>query len=108
MAEAILILAKSGMGKTTSLRNLEPEKTMVVQVKKKRLPFPHSNWKYWDKDKSAGSIFHVNTFEGMRAVLKKMEQVGKKIVVIDDLVYAISKKVMDDIDVKGFDYRLVA
>lgn len=103
MAEGILILAKSGSGKTTSLRNLPPEDVLVIQPRKKRLPFPHSGWKKWDKDSSTGSIFQINTFEGVRAVLKKMEEVGKKVVIIDDFVYIMAQRVMNDIDIKGFD-----
>jgi hypothetical protein len=103
MAEPILILAKSGTGKTTSLRNMNPEEVMVIQPRKKRLPFPHTNWKKWNKETSTGSIFQVNTFDGVRAVLAKMQEVGKKVVVIDDFVYIMAQRVMNDIDIKGFD-----
>ena len=103
MAEKILILAKSGSGKTTSLRNVNPDDAMVIQPVKKRLPFPHKNWKKWDKETNSGSIFQIDTFAGVSAVIKKMEQVGKKIVIVDDFVYLFSKRVMNDIDIKGFD-----
>ena len=103
MAEGILILAKSGSGKTTSLRNLPPEDVMVIQPRRKRLPFPSTNWKKWNKETASGSIFQVNHFDGIKAVLSKMEEVGKKVVVIDDFVYVLAQKVMDDIDIKGFD-----
>ena len=103
MAEAILVIAKSGSGKTTSLRNMNPDEVMIIQPRKKRLPFPHKNWKKWDKDTATGSLFQVNTFSGVQAVLNKMEEVGKKVVVIDDFVYLFSQKVMDDIDIKGYD-----
>ena len=102
MAEKILILAKSGSGKSTSIRNLDPEKTMVIQPKKKRLPFPHKNWKKWDKDSQSGSIFQINTFSGIKAVLTKMEEVGKKTIIIDDFVYILADRVMADVDITGF------
>lgn len=103
MAEGILVLAKSGSGKTTSLRNLNPDEVMVIQPRKKRLPFPHEHWKLWDKEKSSGSIFQTNTFDGVKAVLGKMNDVGKKVVIIDDFVYIMAQRVMNDIDIKGFD-----
>lgn len=103
MAEGIMILAKSGRGKTTSLRNFEPDDVMIVQCKKKRLPFPHKEWKKWDKDSSSGSIFNVNTFAEVNAVLQKMSEVGKKVVVIDDLVYLFANQVMAEVDNTSWD-----
>ena len=104
MAEKILIESKSGSGKTTSLRHLDPEKTMVIQVVKKRLPFPEAkNWKMWDKDSQTGSIFQTTSFEGVQAVIQKMEEVGKKIIVIDDFVYLFASRVMADVDTKGYE-----
>jgi hypothetical protein len=101
--EKILVLADSGKGKSSSLRNLNPDDVMVIQPIKKRLPFKHTNWKKWDKETNTGSIFQTDTFTGIKAVLSKMEQVGKKIVVIDDFVYFFSKRVMNDIDITGYD-----
>lgn len=103
MAEGILILAKSGSGKTTSLKDFNPDEVMVIQPRKKRLPFPHNNWKKWNKDTSKGSLFATNTFSGVKAVLTKMEKVGKKVVIIDDFVYIMAQKVMNDIDIKGYE-----
>ena len=103
IAEKILILAKSGSGKSTSIRNLDPETTMVIQPKKKRLPFPHKDWKKWDKDSATGSIFQINTFSGIKAVLTKMEEVGKKTIIIDDFVYVLADRVMADVETKGFE-----
>ena len=88
-------------GKTTALRNFEPDDVMVIQPVKKRLPFPHKKWKLWDKDLGTGSIFQIDTFSGIKAVLAKMNEVGKKVVVIDDFVYVIANRVMADVDVVG-------
>ncbi len=103
MAEKILILAKSGSGKSTSIRNLDPKDTMVIQPKKKRLPFPHKEWKKWDKESSTGSIFQINTFSGIKAVLSKMEEVGKKTIIIDDFVYVLADQVMAEVETKGYE-----
>ena len=39
MSTATLILGNSGTGKSTSLRNLDPAKTLLIQCIKKPLPF---------------------------------------------------------------------
>jgi len=101
--EKILVEAKSGSGKTTSLRNLDPEKTMVIQGYKKRLPFRHKGWKAWDKETQTGSIFYAPSFEIAQAAVIKMAEVGKEIIIIDDFVYMFANRVMDDAETKGFD-----
>lgn len=103
MAEGILVLAKSGSGKTASLENLNPDESLVIQPRKKRLPFPHKAWNKWDKDSQKGSIFQTNEFHVIKAVLQKMQEVGKKVVIIDDFVYIMAQRVMNDIDITGFD-----
>lgn len=102
MAERILILGRSNSGKTTSLRNLDPEKTLVIQAVKKRLPFPHKDWKLWDKASATGSIFITSDIDAMKVVLSKMSEVGKEVVVIDDANYALMNRVLDDRDITGF------
>lgn len=42
MAEIILYEGKSGCGKSTSLRNLDPAKTVIISPNGKSLPFPKS------------------------------------------------------------------
>jgi len=103
MAEKILILSSSGKGKTTSLRNFNPEEVMVIQPVKKRLPFPHKDWKKWDKETAKGSIFQTNTFAGLKAVLTKMQEVGKKVVIIDDFVYVMAQRVMEEVAIQGYE-----
>ena len=45
MARAIAIMGESGSGKTTSLRNLTPESTFIIDSDKKGL-----SWRGWKKD----------------------------------------------------------
>ncbi|MCF6330271.1 MAG: hypothetical protein L3I99_01830 [Sulfurimonas sp.] len=104
MAEKTLIMATSGSGKTTSLRNLNLDEVMVIQPINKRLPFPSGkDWKLWDKDSLTGSRFITRDLHKMKPFMKKMVDVGKKIIVIDDFVYCIAGQVMDQIDEVGFD-----
>lgn len=46
MGKIIIVLGPSGSGKSRSVKNLNPESTMVVNVLKKSLPFKGSESKY--------------------------------------------------------------
>ena len=46
MAELILYMAKSGSGKTSSLRNLPPKQTILITPNSKSLPFPGGDKNY--------------------------------------------------------------
>jgi len=102
IAEKVLLLSPSGLGKTTSFRNLDPEETMIIKCTKKRLPFDASKWKKWDPKAKTGSVFTTRDFNMIKALLVRMEEVGKKVIIIDDFVYAMAGRVMDDIDITGF------
>ena len=39
MANLIMILGESGTGKSTSIENLDPNETFIIQVVNKPLPF---------------------------------------------------------------------
>ena len=40
MAKLIFVVGKSGMGKSTSARNLNPDETVIINSDQKHLPFP--------------------------------------------------------------------
>lgn len=46
MAELLLYMAKSGSGKSSSLRNLPPDETILITPNTKSLPFPGGDVKY--------------------------------------------------------------
>jgi len=46
MANLVFIVGKSGMGKSTSARNLDPDKTVIINSDQKHLPFPKFSAKY--------------------------------------------------------------
>jgi adenylate kinase family enzyme len=88
MAEIILIMGKSGTGKTTSLRNFKKEELGVISVEKPRLPFktditPYST-KDYNKIKSALVNGKTNTL------------------VIDDSGYLITDEFMRKANEKGY------
>jgi len=46
MANIVMLLGKSGTGKTTSLRGLNPQETVICNVLNKRLPIKGANKLY--------------------------------------------------------------
>ena len=55
MAQLVFLVGKSGMGKSTSLRKLNPEETVIINTDQKALPFKQFGEKY-NEDK-AGCTF---------------------------------------------------
>ena len=97
-------------GKSSSLRNLDPDISVVVQVLDKRLPFPEGkNWKKWTKDEDGlGSGSRINLIN-IPTIIKFMDvavKSGKKIIIIDDLVYTMANKVMEEVDNKEWDRHI--
>lgn len=91
MANICMLLGKSGTGKSTSLKTLSPEETVVINVLKKRLPFKGSASIY-NEDKH--NLFCLDTYND---VISLMESIGKdaphiKNVVIDDMIYIMRKE----------------
>ena len=46
MANIVMLLGKSGTGKSTSIKTLNPKETIVINTLKKRLPFKGSAGMY--------------------------------------------------------------
>ncbi|MEN4917532.1 ATP-binding protein [Achromobacter spanius] len=80
MSIATLILGNSGSGKSTSLRNLDPAKTLLIQCLRKPLPFRAEGWKV-RKDKTGGNIFQSDDPASIEKAMRLSEH---EIVVIDD------------------------
>ena len=95
MAEKVLIMGESGTGKSTSMRNLNPDAVAVVNPVGKPLPFRGSK-----------RFATLNSVVESRSITKWMkEQVasGKKIIVVDDFQYILSVPYMNRIKENGWD-----
>jgi adenylate kinase family enzyme len=87
-ANAVLIVGESGSGKSTSIENLPPSETFIVNVSSKDLPFRSwkKNYKEFSKENPTGNLLNTDqtaTILGaMKHINDKMPQI--KYIVIED------------------------
>ena len=92
MSIACMILGQSGTGKTASLRNLDPEHTLLIQAVKKPLPFRSNGWAYFDKDKTpTGNVFVTDQAQ---TIIKLMKGTKRSVIVLDDFQYILANEFM--------------
>lgn len=92
MSIATLILGQSGTGKTTSLRNLDPAHTLLIQAVKKPLPFRSDGWGWFHKDnKPHGNIFVSDNAD---QIIKMMKGTRRDVIVLDDFQYILANEFM--------------
>ena len=100
MSIATLILGSSGSGKSTSLRNLDPAKTLLIQCIKKPLPFRASGWKTRITLQSEGNVIQTSD----PALIEKcLRQSKAEIVVIDDYQAVMVNELLSRSTEKGYD-----
>ena len=85
----VLLIGKSGSGKSASLRNFKKNEIAIANVLGKPLPFK--------TDLEAPKVDDYNV------ILKAIEKTDKKVIVIDDANYLITNEFMNKSSVKGFD-----
>lgn len=105
MAKVIGVIGESGAGKTTSLRNLDPQTTFYIDCDKKGL-----NWKGWRKQYSAEgnppNYFQTDNPSTVQNLLKKInEQENMRkfnTVVIDTINGIMVAEEMRNVKVQGY------
>lgn len=100
MSIATLVLGASGTGKSTSLRNLDPAKTLLIQCIKKPLPFRAAGWKTRLCLKSEGNV--IQTSDPV-VIEKCLRQSKAEIVIIDDYQAVMVNELMDKSSLKGYE-----
>lgn len=96
MSIATMVLGQSGTGKSTSLRNMSPAQTLLIQVIPKPLPFRTKEWRLV---KDGGNIIVANTSDTICAAMRKTT---RPIIVIDDLQYLLATEFMDRAHETGY------
>ena len=58
MAQSVLIIADSGTGKSTAIRDLNPDETFIINIANKPLPFKgwKSSYKVANKENPKGNL----------------------------------------------------
>lgn len=85
----ILIIGKSGSGKSTSLRNFTKDEVAVINVLGKPLPFK--------------SDIKAPKIDDYTNILNQIQLTKKKTIVIDDANYLITNDFMENASIKGYD-----
>lgn len=106
MAIPVLIMGRSGSGKTYSLKNFKPDEVGIVSVEKGRLPF-RSQLKVvripaYEKSENVTSMAQANTakYAWLMGVIQKSKT---KAIVIDDSQYLMANELFDRANEKGYD-----
>lgn len=91
MANNVIILGKSGAGKSTSIRDLNPKETVIINTLNKRLPFKGSNSMYSTENKN---LLHADTYS---TVINYLQDISEKMphvknIVLDDIIYVMRKE----------------
>lgn len=107
MAQGILVIAESGAGKSTSIENLDPKETFIINVANKPLPFKGWKKKYvlWSKDNPSGNLYTGSTAQQIEACLGYVNSKRPEIktIVVDDFQYMSSFEFFDRSDEKGYE-----
>lgn len=91
MSIACMILGESGSGKSTSLRNLDPDQTLLIQSVRKPLPFKSGAWKPVTRENPKGSVYVT---DNSSHIVSALERTTKDLIVIDDAQYLMSNEFM--------------
>ena len=86
-----MILGKSGTGKSTSIKTLNPKETVVLNVLRKRLPFKGSSSIYNTENKN---LFNVDEYTQIINILGAIDKnaANVKNVIIEDMTYVMRKE----------------
>lgn len=101
MANVCLIMGKSGTGKSTSIKTLDPKETVIFNILRKRLPFKGSKSVYNEQNKNLFLLDdYAQIVNFLTAIDKKATHV--KNVVIDDATYIMRKEYFKTAKLTGY------
>ena len=105
MSKPILVIGKSGSGKTRSIINLDPKETFIINVNGKDLPIKGWRKKYTPLNGSTGNLFISDDSDKIGASLQWIDKERQeiKVVVIDDFQYIMANEFMRRGKEKGYE-----
>ena len=91
MGNCIIVLGKSGTGKSSSIKGLDPKSTVILNVLGKKLPFKGSSTLYNSANKN---LFPVNDYTQVINLIQSINEKASNIknVVLDDAIYIMRKE----------------
>lgn len=101
MANICLILGKSGTGKSSSIKSLNPEETIIFNILKKKLPFKGSSKLYNTEKKN---LFNLDSYS---EIIQYLEGISAKVptcknIIIDDATYIMRKEYFKSAKISGY------
>lgn len=106
MSNLIAIVGPSGVGKSSSIRNLNSAETFIINVASKPLPFKGWRSKYtvWNKTNPNGNYINTSDVSVIGSILNYINTKRPEIknVVLEDTQYLMAFEAMDRAQEKGF------
>ena len=86
-----MLLGKSGTGKSTSIKGLDPKETVVINVLGKRLPFKGSNALYNKENKN---LFQRESYTDIISLIQNISDKATNVknIILDDFIYVMRKE----------------
>lgn len=105
MSNAILIIGESGSGKSTAIKTLPPEKTVILNCIGKELPFKGWKGQYKEMVDGQGNYF---ASDNPAILIRTMEYISEnrpdiEYIIVDDFIYTMSNEFMRRADEKSYD-----
>lgn len=104
MALPVLVIGRSGSGKTYSLKNFKQEDVGIISVEKGRLPFKSdlkvTRIKKFDFSEASPAQINLARYQWIKMIIEKS---NAKSVVIDDSQYLLANELFDRANEKGYD-----
>lgn len=90
MAEPILLMGRSGTGKSSSLRNLNPETTIVIKPNAKSFPFPNGS-----KYIKGKNLFYTSELDDIARTISSISEKAPNIktIVLEDFTHFFNARI---------------
>lgn len=107
MSNTSIIMGESGTGKSTSIRNLDPKETFIINVMNKPLPFRGYKQHYSrvSPDGATGNYYSSDNYDHITIVINKINarRPDIKTLIIDDFQYLMAGEFMARALERGYD-----